>query len=83
MKTLEIKSIQFKMNWLIIKYGRQGIIGKHALFNKYMNKLRINKINQSPISIIILIYKFHRINYKGEKSDPNHFNLDILEYAFI
>ena len=49
---LEIRSIPFKMNQSITKYGKQEIIGRHVLFNKYMNKLKTNKINQNHKSII-------------------------------
>ena len=51
----EIRSILFKMNWSIIKYGKREIIGKPVLFNKYMSKLKTNKINQNPKSIFIII----------------------------
>ena len=51
---LEIRYILFKMNWSIIRYGKLEIIGRHALFNKFMNKLKISKISQNHKSIIII-----------------------------
>ena len=58
MKMLEIRYILFKMNWSIIKYGKLEIIGRHALFNKFMNKLKNSKINQNLKSILLFIKSF-------------------------